>query len=99
MTKIIKKEYHQVISEFEAELTSDILSEIYPDKTEEEIEELLESVENGDADIDQIMSDGLDNDVILDWDRTYDDWWTDRKGGYDVTFEVSQSDNSEDEDE
>jgi hypothetical protein len=24
----------------------------------------------------------------LYWDRQYDDWWTDRKGGYDVTYEL-----------
>ena len=64
----------------------DILDEIYPESTEEELDALWEEIESGEADLDQILSDAWDNNVDIDWDRQYDDWWTDRKGGYDVTY-------------
>ena len=37
-----------------------------------------------------IMQDAADNNVDIEWDRDYDDWWTDRKGGYEVTYEVAK---------
>jgi hypothetical protein len=30
----------------------------------------------------------MDNDVDIDWEFQYDDCWTDRKGGYEVTYEL-----------
>ena len=31
-------------------------------------------------------------DVDIDWDHQYDDWWTSRKGGYEVTYEYGDED-------
>lgn len=87
MATIVKHEWHQVDSQFAFDLTKDVLEEIYPDMDEDELEELWQSVEAGEADLDEILSDAYDNDVEIDWDRQYDDWWTDRKGGYDITYE------------
>ena len=88
MVTLVKHEWHQVDSQFAFELTKDVLEEIYPDMDEDELEELWQQCENGEADIDTIISDAWENDVEIEWDRQYDDWWTDRKGGYEVTFEV-----------
>lgn len=93
MVMVVKKEWHQVTSEYELEFDSDLLSEIYPDKSEEEIEELLADIESGDVIVDDVISDAMDNNVDLEWDRTYDDWWTERKGGFDVTYEVNSPTN------
>lgn len=87
MVTIVKHEWHQVDSQFAFELTKDVLEEIYPDMDEDELEELWQQVEAGEADIDTIIGDAWDNDVEIEWDRQYDDWWTDRKGGYDITYE------------
>jgi len=87
MVTLIKHEWHQVDSQFAFELTKDVLEEIYPDMDEDELEELWQQVEAGEADIDAIIGDAWDNDVEIEWDRQYDDWWTDRKGGYDITYE------------
>lgn len=87
MVTIVKHEWHQVDSQFAFELTKDTLEEIYPDMDEDELETLWQEVEAGEADIDQIISDAYDEGVDIDWDRQYDDWWTDRKGGYEVTYE------------
>lgn len=92
MVTVVKHEWHQVDSQFELEFDSELLSEIYPDLSEEEIDKLLDDLENGEADIDTIVTDAMDNNVDLEWDRTYDDWWTERKGGFDVTYEVGDND-------
>lgn len=90
MVTIVKKEWHQVSSEYHYELTLDVLEEIYPDKDEEELEALLKEIENGEADIEDIVMDAINNDVELEWNHEYDDWWTDRKGGYEITYELGE---------
>ena len=92
MVTIVKHEWHQVDSQFAYDLTKEVLEEIYPDMDEDELEELWEQLEAGEADIDEIISDAYENDVDIDWDRQYDDWWTDRKGGYDITYEYGDED-------
>ena len=92
MVTVVKHEWHKVDSQFELEFDTELLSEIYPDLSEEEIDKLLTDLENGEADIDDIVTDAMDNNVDLEWDRTYDDWWTERKGGFDVTYEVGDND-------
>ena len=87
---IVKKEWHQVSSEFSYVLTLDVLQEIYPDKGDEELEQLLKDIEEGNADIEDIVTDAMDNDVEIEWDHVYDDWWTQRKGGYEVTYELEE---------
>jgi succinate dehydrogenase flavin-adding protein (antitoxin of CptAB toxin-antitoxin module) len=73
--KIIKKEYHTVVSEFTYELDDD------------EIIEQFESVENFKALLDEDDWDVIDFINQSDYER-YDDWVTDRKGGYEVTYEI-----------
>ena len=90
MVTIVKHEWHQVDSQFAFELTEDVLSEIYPDMENDEIDALMKEIENGNVSVDEIISDAYDNDVEIEWDRQYDDWWTDRKGGYDVTYDLEK---------
>lgn len=73
--KIIKKEYHTVVSEFTYELDDD------------EIIEQFESVENFKALLDEDDWDVIDFINQSDYER-YDDWVTDRRGGYEVTYEI-----------
>lgn len=88
MVTLVKHEWHSVDSQFALELDQNLLGEIYPDKNKKELKKLLKDIENGEVDVEEIVSDAYDNDVDLEWDRQYDDWWTDRKGGYDVTYEL-----------
>lgn len=88
MVTLVKHEWHSVDSQFEFELDENVLSEIYPDLDEDDIANLLKQIEEGELDIDEVMSDAFENDVEIEWDRVYDDWWTDRKGGYEVTYEL-----------
>lgn len=88
MVTLVKHEWHQVDSQFALELDEALLSEIYPDLDDDEIASMLEQIQNGEISVDEVVEAAYDNDVELYWDRQYDDWWTDRKGGYDVTYEL-----------
>lgn len=88
MVTIVKHEWHQHDRQYAIELDEALLSEIYPELDDAEIAEKLRQVEEGDISVDDIISDAYDNDVEIEWDFQYDDCWTDRKGGYDVTYEL-----------
>lgn len=92
MVTIVKHEWHQVDVQYAIELDEDLLSEIYPDLDEDEIAEKLQQIEDGDIDIEDVMNDAWENDVDIEWDHQYDDNWTMRKGGYDVTYEIGDED-------
>lgn len=92
MVTIVKHEWHQVDVQYAIELDEDLLSEIYPDLDEDEIAEKLREIEEGEIDIEDVMNDAWENDVDIEWDHQYDDNWTMRKGGYDVTYEIGDED-------
>lgn len=87
---IVKKEWHQVSSEYSFDLTLDVLQEIYSDKNDEELEQLLKDIEDGNVEVEDLINDAIDNDVEIDWNHEDDDWWTHRKGGYEVTYELGE---------
>jgi len=87
MVQVVKSEWHQVEKRFSIEVTEAMLSEIYPDLDADEIAQKLADLDLGDIDFDIILSDAQENSVDLDFDwMDEDDWWTERKGGYDVTY-------------
>jgi hypothetical protein len=88
MVTIVKHEWHQHDRQYAIELDESLLSEIYPDMENDEIDALLKEIENGNVSIDEVIDDAWNNDVEIEWDFQYDDCWTDRKGGYDVTYEL-----------
>ena len=88
MVTLVKHEWHQVDSQFAVELDIDMLGEIYSDMDEDELANLMTQIENGEVSVDEIIEAAYDSGVDLEWDRQYDDWWTERKGGYDVTYEL-----------
>jgi len=88
MVTLVKHEWHQVDEQYAFELTEETLSEIYPDTDQEEIAILLNQIENGEVDVNDIIQDAYDNDIEIDWEHQYSDCWTARKGGYEVTYEL-----------
>jgi hypothetical protein len=88
MVTVVKHEWHQTDRMYAYELDEDTLSEIYPDLDEEEIAQKLKDIENGEIDVEEVMNDAWDNDVEIEWDFQEEDCWTDRKGGYDITYEL-----------
>lgn len=92
MVTIVKHEWHSVDSQFAYELDTEILAEIYPDLSEDELDELLVQIETGYKDVEEVINDAWENDIEIEWERQYDDWWTERKGGYEVTYELGNED-------
>lgn len=88
MVTLVKHEWHSHDRQYAIELDEALLSEIYPDLDDDEIANMLEQIENGDITVDEVVEAAYENDVELEWDFQYDDCWTDRKGGYDVTYEL-----------
>lgn len=87
--RVIKSEWHSVERRYATEIDIDFLSDVYPDMSDEELQEVMDRLERGDMTIDELMADGEDQWFDIDWEwLDEDDWWTDRKGGYDITYEV-----------
>ena len=89
MVQVVKSEWHSVEKRYGFEIDEDVLNEIYPDATVEEIEQKLKDLESGELSVEDVINDAWEEGVDIDWEYLdEDDWWTDRKGGYDVTYEV-----------
>jgi hypothetical protein len=88
MVTIVKHEWHQHDRQYAIELDEALLSEIYPDLDEDEIATMLQQIADGEVDYEEVINDAWENDVEIEWEFQYDDCWTDRKGGYDVTYEL-----------
>jgi len=97
MVTLVRHEWHKVDSQFELQLDESLLSKIYPDLDEDEIAETLAQIDSGEISVEGLVEDARDNNVDLDWDRTYDDWYTERKGGYEVTYEIGDEEVNMDE--
>lgn len=88
MVTIVKSEWHQVEKRYELEITIDDVMAVY-DLEEDEAQDIYNQIVSGDLDVDQFIDDAQENDIWFDWDwMDEDDWWTDRKGGYDITYRV-----------
>jgi len=91
MVSVVKSEWHQVEKRYGIEIDADMLAEIYPELDEDEIEAKLAALESGEEDAEEVINEAWNNDVDIDWDYlNEDDWWTDRKGGYEVTYKVEE---------
>ena len=88
MVTVVKHEWHQHDRQYAIEIDEALLSEIYPDKEEDEIKVILDGISDGTYDYEDVINDAYENDVEIEWEFQYDDCWTDRKGGYDVTYEL-----------
>lgn len=91
MVTVVKSEWHQVEKRYSYEVDESLLQEIYPDLNDEEIAQKLTDIMNGNLDFEVVMEDAEAENVYLDWEwMDQDDWWTDRKGGYEVTYSVEE---------
>jgi len=89
MVMVVKSEWHQVEKRYGLEVDTDLLEQIYPESNKKEIKKMISELESGELSIDTVIEDAWENNIDIDWDwLDEDDWWTDRKGGYEVTYEV-----------
>lgn len=90
--RIIMSEWHQVERRMGLEITVDEVNDVYPDMTAEEVEQRYEELKSGEYAVEDFIGDAENQDIYFDWDwLDEDDWWTMRKGGYDVTYEVEDT--------
>jgi hypothetical protein len=91
MTRVVKSEWHSVEKRYAIEIDEDTVAEVYPDMDEDEVAERLREIIDGEYLFEEFQNDAMNEGVDFDWDwLDEDDWWTDRKGGYDVTYEVEE---------
>lgn len=75
--------YHTV------EIDRDLFGEIYSDiEDEAEIDLMYLQFESGELSIEEVLQEARDQNIDIDWDFSHDDLWTDRKGGYDISYEL-----------
>ena len=96
-----KTEWHQVSSEFKYDCPDEAIIETFG--SVERFKEILSHQElefnskiepHGEKPTDEESDKLWDLIAELDYERE-DDWWTDRKGGYDVTYNYNEDEKSE----
>jgi hypothetical protein len=91
MVQVVKSEWHQVEKRYAYDIDESVLSEIYPDLSDDEIEIKMLELVSGTLDVEEVINDAWEEGVDIDWDwLDEDDWWTDRKGGYEVTYGIEE---------
>lgn len=92
MVQVVKSEWHQVEKRYGLDIDRDLFGEIYCDiEDEAEIDLMYLQFESGEMHPEEVINKAWDEGVDLDWDwLDEDDWWTDRKGGYEVTYKVEE---------
>jgi len=92
MVSIVKSEWHQVEKRYAVEIDRELFGEIYCEiEDEAELDLMYLQFEAGEISVDEVMEKAYNEGPDLDWDwLDEDDWWTDRKGGYEVTYEVNK---------
>ena len=95
-----KTEHHQVSKFFDAVISEEKIRSILEqeDYDEDEIDELVIALSDDSHErYNEAYDIILDSDEIDDaWEWYSDDWWTDRKGGYEVEIDMECSDSNED---
>ena len=101
--RIVKKEHHQVTSIFTYDIPEEDIINTFDSL--ERFNEIVSHMNESDWADPPVGDPPTDEEYDLflefledyNYDR-YDDWWTDRKGGYDVTFELNNDDTEEGDD-
>jgi len=91
--RIIKSEWHQVEKRYSIDIDIDDIAEVYPENTDEENQAVLDKLASGEMTWEEFEEAADEEGAYYDWEwLDEDDWWTDRKGGYEVTYEVVDED-------
>jgi hypothetical protein len=90
MVSVVKSEWHQVEKRYGIEIDRELFGQIYSDiEDEAEIDLMFNQFETGELDVSEVIDKAWEEGVDLDFDwLDEDDWWTDRKGGYEVTYVI-----------
>lgn len=89
MARIIKSEWHQVEKRYAIDIDENTIAEVYLDLDDDECKQRLQEIEDGSFSVNEFIEDAENENVYFDWEwLDEDDWWTDRKGGYEVTYDL-----------
>jgi hypothetical protein len=90
MVAVVKSEWHQVEKRYSIDIDRELFGQIYSDiEDEAEIDLMFNQFETGELDASEVIDKAWEEGVDLDFDwLDEDDWWTDRKGGYEVTYAI-----------
>ena len=89
MVAVTKIEHHSTDVYHTVEIDRDLFGEIYSDiEDEAEIDLMFLQFENGELDVGEVLDEASNQNVDIDWEFSHDDMWTDRKGGYEVSYEL-----------
>jgi hypothetical protein len=89
MVAVTKIEHHSMDLYHTTDIDRDLFGEIYCDiEDEAEIDLMFLQFENGQLDVGEVLDEASIQSVDIDWEFSHDDLWTDRKGGYEVTYEL-----------
>ena len=100
--RVVRTEHHQVNSEFTYDIPEEDIAEAFGSVTR--FQEILShsgdgwEPPKGDEPTDEELEIFYEFIEGYDYDR-YDDWWTDRKGGYDVTYKVEGDEENDSDDD
>ena len=87
--KVIKSEWHQVERRYAIVIDIDDVSNVFPENTKKQNKEVLKNLSSGEMSWEEFEDAASEQGIWFDWDwLDEDDWWTDRKGGYEITYEV-----------
>lgn len=75
MTRIIKKQVFTVTRSYKLDVDRYLLSKIYPEKSERDINEFFRVFSDGLIPVEQIIEDAGRMNLELDWHHFYDQWW------------------------
>lgn len=91
MVQVVKSEWHQVEKRYDYDIDEDLVAEVYPDMDGDEVAARLQQIVDGEYDLEEFFQDAWNEGVDIDWNyMDEDDWWTDRKGGYEVTYAIEE---------
>lgn len=91
MVQVIKSEWHQVEKRYGFDLDESIVADVYPEMSDEEVEERFREILDGEYLFDDFIVDAENENIYIEWEwLDEDDWWTDRKGGYEITYSFEE---------
>ena len=69
MVQVVRSEWHSVERRYGAVIDEDVINEIYPDATIEEVEDMVRQLEAGELDVETVIQDAWEQGVEIEWDR------------------------------
>jgi hypothetical protein len=93
MARIIKKQIFSVTRSYKLDVDRYLLSKIYPEKSERDLNEFFRVFSDGLIPVEQIVEDAERMKLELNWKHFYDQWWEmeNTQGDFVYDYEIKRS--------